>query len=118
MAVLTEVIPVSRAKCHVKKGDTVLVLSGKYAGKKGKVLTVIPDQGRVVVEGVNIVKKHLRPTPKMQQGGIQEREAPFPACKVMVVCGSCNTPTRVGRKFLADGKKVRYCKKCGEVLDK
>ena len=104
-------------KVHVKKGDLVMVIKGKDAGKKGKVLRVIPKEGRVVVEGVNIVKKHTRPTPKMPQGGIIEKEAPMSSSKVMLFCTKCNRPTRVGKRFLADGKKVRYCKKCGEVID-
>ncbi|HHP50885.1 MAG TPA: 50S ribosomal protein L24 [Moorella mulderi] len=104
-------------KVHVKKGDLVMVIKGKDAGKKGKVLRVIPKEGRVVVEGVNIVKKHTRPTPKMPQGGIIEKEAPMSSSKVMLFCTKCNRPTRIGKRFLADGKKVRYCKKCGEVID-
>jgi len=108
---------VASTKVHVKKGDLVMVIKGKDAGKKGKVLRVIPKEGRVVVEGVNIVKKHTRPTPKMPQGGIIEKEAPMSSSKVMLFCTKCNRPTRIGKRFLADGKKVRYCKKCGEVID-
>ncbi|MGB9802952.1 MAG: 50S ribosomal protein L24 [Desulfofundulus sp.] len=103
-------------KLHVRKGDTVLVLTGKYAGKKGKVLAALPAKGRVIVEGVNIVKRHTRPNPRMPQGGIVEKEAPIHASNVMLVCNKCNKPTRIGKKFLEDGKKVRVCKKCGEEL--
>ena len=105
-------------KVHVKKGDTVLVITGKDAGKKGKVLTVIPSKQKVIVEGVNIVKRHPKPTQKMPQGGIIEKEAPVSSSNVMLFCNKCNSPTRVARMFLENGKKVRYCKKCGEVLDK
>jgi large subunit ribosomal protein L24 len=105
-------------KVHVKKGDTVLVITGKDAGKKGKVLTVIPSKQKVIVEGVNIVKRHTKPTQKMPQGGIIEKEAPVSSSNVMLFCNKCNSPTRVARMFLENGKKVRYCKKCGEVLDK
>ncbi|HHU33421.1 MAG: 50S ribosomal protein L24 [Zhaonellaceae bacterium] len=106
------------SKVHVKKGDTVLVITGKDAGKKGKVLTVIPSQKRVIVEGVNIIKRHTKPTQKMPQGGIVEKEAAISSSNVMLFCSKCNNPTRIARKILSDGKKVRYCKKCGEVLDK
>lgn len=103
-------------KVHVKKGDTVLVLRGKDAGKKGKVLSVLPEKQRVIVEKVNIVKRHSRPTRQLPQGGIIEKEAPIHASNVMLICGKCHRPTRVGRRFLEDGTKVRLCKKCGEVL--
>lgn len=106
------------AKVHVKKGDTVLVITGKDAGKKGKVLTVFPKEQRVIVEGVNVVKRHTKPNKKMPQGGIVEKEAPIASSNVMLYCNKCNNPTRIGRKFLDDGTKVRVCKKCGEVIDK
>lgn len=107
----------TRPKVHVRKGDTVVVITGKDKGKKGKVLRVIPSQRRVVVEGVNIVKRHTRPNPKLQQGGILEKEAPLDSSNVMLVCTKCDRPTRVGRRLLPDGSKVRVCKKCGEVID-
>ncbi|MBO8169399.1 MAG: 50S ribosomal protein L24 [Thermoanaerobacteraceae bacterium] len=107
----------SRPKVHVKKGDTVVVITGKDAGKKGKVLQVIPKQQRVVVEGVNIVKRHTRPTQQMPQGGIVEKEAPIDSSNVMIYCNKCNQATRIGKKVLDDGTKVRVCKKCGEDLD-
>ncbi|MDN5346959.1 MAG: large subunit ribosomal protein [Clostridia bacterium] len=106
----------TRPKVHVKKGDTVVVISGKDAGKRGKVLQVIPDKQRVVVEGVNIVKRHMRPTPKIK-GGIIEKEAPLASSKVMLYCEKCDRPVRVGRRILADGTKMRVCKKCGEAID-
>nr|WP_161955025.1 50S ribosomal protein L24 [Moorella sp. Hama-1] len=102
---------------HVKKGDTVMVITGKDAGKKGKVLSVAAAKGRVIVEGVNIVKRHTRPTQRMPQGGIIEKEAPIASSNVMLFCNKCNRPTRIGRQILADGSKTRVCKKCGEVLD-
>jgi len=102
----------------VRRGDKVLVLSGKDKGKKGKVIATFPRLGRVKVEGVNIIKKHAKPTRKVPQGGIREMEAAFPASKVMVVCPACSKPTRVGKKILADGKRVRICRKCDESLDK
>ncbi|WP_258358900.1 50S ribosomal protein L24 [Moorella sulfitireducens (nom. illeg.)] len=104
-------------KVHVKKGDLVMVIAGKDAGKKGKVLSVDREKGRVIVEGVNIVKRHTRPTPKMTQGGIIEKEAPVASSNVMLFCNKCNQPTRIGKQFLADGTKTRVCKKCGEVID-
>lgn len=105
-----------RERIHVKSGDTVYVTAGKYKGKKGKVLKVIPDKGAVVVEGVNIVKKHQKPTQKVMQGGIIEKEAPFPSSKVMWVCPRCGKPSRVGNKVLEAGKTARVCKQCGEVV--
>ncbi len=105
-------------KIHVRKGDTVLVLSGKDAGKKGKVVRTVPDEGKVVVEGVNIIKKHMRPTQKVMQGGIINQEAAMASAKVMLVCSRCGSPTRSAGKTLADGRTVRACRKCGEVLEK
>jgi len=102
-------------KVHVRKADTVMVISGKYAGKRGKVLAVDPEKSRVVVEGVNVVKRHTRPTRSLPQGGIIEKEAPIHSSNVMLVCSKCNKPTRIAKKYLAD-EKARVCKKCGEVL--
>ena len=106
------------AKVHVKKGDTVVVTSGKDKGKRGKVVTVLPDKGRVVVEGVNVVKKHTRPTAKTMQGGIIDQEAPIDASNVMLVCPKCGRPTRTGHRRLDDGGTTRVCQECGEVIDK
>jgi large subunit ribosomal protein L24 len=100
----------------VVKNDTVLVISGNYKGKKGKVLKVFPKENRVVVEGVNFVKRHTRPTPKNQQGGIVEKEAPIHVSKLMVICPKCSTPSRIGRKVLVDGSRVRLCKNCEEMI--
>ena len=101
---------------HVKTGDTVVMLSGKDKGKQGKVLSVIPSESKVVVEGVNVATKHKKATSQTEQGGIVKKEAPIYACKVQRVCPKCNTPTRPAHKLLADGKKVRVCKKCGAEI--
>lgn len=102
----------------VIKDDNVTVLSGKYKGSTGKVLKVFTKENRVIVEGVNIIKRHTKPSQKNQQGGIIEKEAPIDVSNVMVICGKCNQPTRVGYKLLEDGSKVRICKnqECGEIL--
>lgn len=105
-------------KLFVRRGDRVVVISGKDKGKKGKVITAEPAKGKVKVEGINIIKKHAKPTQKVPQGGIREMEASFYASKVMVLCPACNKPTRVGKKSTAAGERVRICKKCGESLDK
>ena len=100
----------------VIKNDTVLVISGNYRGKKGKVLKVYPKESRVIVEGVNFIKRHTRATQKNPQGGIVEKEAPIHVSNLMVVCPKCDTPSRLGRKLLEDGKRVRVCRSCGEML--
>lgn len=100
----------------VVKNDTVLVISGNYRGKKGKVLKVFPKNRRVIVEGVNFIKRHTRPTQKNQQGGIVEKEAPIHVSNLMVVCPKCDTPTRLGRKVLENGNRIRICGRCGEML--
>ncbi|MGI5921937.1 MAG: 50S ribosomal protein L24 [Syntrophomonadaceae bacterium] len=102
---------------NIKKGDTVVVIAGKDSGRKGKVLRVIPSENRVVVEGINRVKKHQKPSRAIPQGGILKIEAPLNASNVMLVCNKCSSPTRVGRNVLDNKDKVRVCKKCGEVLD-
>lgn len=108
----------TKQKVHVRKGDMVQVITGKDAGKKGKILTVIPDKARVIVEGVNIVKKHTKPTQANPQGGIVEKEAAIAASNVMIYCSKCKRPVRINKKFLADGQKVRTCNQCGEQFDK
>jgi len=106
----------SLVKLHVKKGDTVVVLSGKDKGKQGKVITAMPRAGKVVVEGVNKVKRHSKPSLKVPNGGIITKEMPMHACKVQLVCPACNKPTRIGHKDV-NGKNARVCKKCGEVIE-
>lgn len=101
------------AKLHVKKGDKVVVLSGKDKGKQGEILRAKPSEGKVVVEGVAVVKKHTKPSAQNQQGGIIEQEAAIDASNVMVVCPSCGKPSRTGHDVDEKGKKVRVCKKCG-----
>ncbi len=101
---------------HVVKNDTVKILSGKYRGKTGKVLKVFPNDNRVIVEGVNIIKRHTKPSQKNQQGGIVEKEASVNASNVMVIDPKTNEPTRVGYKYLEDGSKVRISRKSGEIL--
>ncbi len=105
-------------KMPIRRGDKVVVLSGKDKGKKGKVIATFPGDGRVKVEGINMIKKHAKPTRKIPQGGIREMEAAFPASKVMVVCPACSKPTRIAKKAVTDERPVRSCRKCGEALDK
>ncbi len=100
-------------KMNVKKGDKVQVLSGKDKGAIGEVLRAFPAEGKVIVEGVAMVKRHQRPTQANQQGGIVEQEAAIDVSNVMLICPSCGKPTRVGHAKDAEGKKVRVCKKCG-----
>ncbi len=102
-------------KLNVRKGDTVMVISGKDAGKKGKVLEVIPSKNRIVVEKTNIVKKHQKPTKSIPQGGIMDQEAPINVSNVMLFCSECNSVTRRSMKITGEGK-VRVCKKCGHNL--
>ena len=101
---------------HVRRGDTVGVIAGREKGKRGKVLRVLTDKGRVLVEHVNMVKKHQRPTQKLRQGGIIEREGPLALSNVLVVCPRCDRPSRTGIKILTDGRKLRTCKRCGTVM--
>ena len=109
----------SASKLFVKSGDTVMVMSGEDKGKTGKVQKAFPAKGKIVVEGVAMVKKHQKPRGQGMPGGIVEKEAAIPACKVMLVCPKCKKPTRVAHKFI-DGekaRKVRACKKCGAAFD-
>jgi len=106
-------------KIHIKKGDMVVVLAGKDIGKQGKVLHVSPKKNRVLVEGVNFIKRHTRTNPQRgQQGGIITREASIHISNVMFVCPNCNRPARLGKTILNDGSKVRVCKKCNEIVEK
>lgn len=101
----------------IKKQDTVVVLIGKEKGKRGRVLSVDTKDNKLTVERINIIKKHMKPNKQYQQGGIIEREAPLLRAKVMLVCPKCDKATRIGNSLLADGRKVRACKKCKEVFD-
>ena len=101
----------------IRKDDTVVITTGKDSGKKGKVRRVWPDKERVIVDGANMIKRHSRARRAARQAGIIELEAPIHISNVMLVCTKCNKPTRVGFQFLADGKRVRVCKSCQEVID-
>ena len=104
-------------KLHVKTGDTVMVLSGKDKGKKGKVLSVNPTDKKVIVEGVSVATRHKKPRRQGETGGIVKQETPIYASKVQLVCPKCGKAARTGVKFLENGSKVKYCKKCNEMLD-
>ena len=106
----------SGSKLHVKEGDTVMVITGKHKGKKGKVIESRPREKTVLVEGVNKAKRHQKPTQQTYQGGIIEKEAPVHASNVLLVCTKCNKPSRVSKKEEGD-KKVRRCKSCDTALD-
>ncbi|MBM2837962.1 MAG: ribosomal protein [Deltaproteobacteria bacterium] len=103
---------------HVKKNDTVKVIAGKEKGKTGKVIVVLPKKERVIIEKINLVKRHTKPKGAAGQGGIIEKEGAIHISNVMVVCPKCDSAVRFGYKLLEDGNKVRVCKKCEEVIDK
>ena len=103
-------------KTKLKKGDAIKVIAGREEGKTGKILKVIGKENKIVVEKLNLIKKHQRPDAR-GKGGIVEKEAPLQTSNVMFVCNKCNVGIRIGSKLLDDGKKVRVCKKCGEILD-
>lgn len=102
---------------NIKKNDTVMVMTGKEKGKKGRVLSVMPAKDMLIIEKVNIIKKHMKPTKKYTQGGIIEKEAPVQRSKVMLVCPRCDKPARLGNIILEGDKKARVCKKCKETID-
>ncbi|MBA3297818.1 MAG: 50S ribosomal protein L24 [Acidobacteria bacterium] len=109
----------SRLATPIRKNDNVVVTTGKDRGKRGRVLRIVPDKNRLVVEGVNIIKRHTKANPqKNVKGGVVEREAPLHASNVQLVCPECGKPTRLGKKILGDGRKVRVCRKCEGVVDK
>jgi len=109
----------SRLATPIRKNDNVLVTTGKDRGKRGRVLKVLPEKNRLVIEGVNFVKRHTKPNPQRNiKGGVVEREAALHASNVQLVCPECGKPTRLGRKVLGDGRKVRICRKCEGVVDK
>ena len=101
---------------NIKKGDTIVVLSGKDKGKQGKILKSDPKGGKVIVEGVNVAMKHRKPRKQNEEGGIIKMETPIYACKVMLVCPKCGKPTRPAFRILEDGSKARVCRKCGEII--
>jgi large subunit ribosomal protein L24 len=109
----------SRLQTPIRRNDTVVVTTGKDRGKRGRVLKVVPERNRLVVEGVNFIKRHTKPNPQKQiKGGLVEREAALHASNVQLVCPECGQPTRIGRRLLEDGRKVRICRKCEGVVDK
>jgi large subunit ribosomal protein L24 len=109
----------SRLATPIRKNDSVVVITGKDRGKRGRVLKVVPDNNRLIVEGVNVIKRHTKPNPQRGiKGGVVEREAALHASNVQIVCPECGKPTRVGKKVLGDGRKVRICRKCEGVVDK
>lgn len=108
-----------RLASPIKKNDNVIVITGRDRGKKGRVLRVLPTVNRVVVEGVNFIKRHTRPNPQRNVlGGIMEREAALHASNLQIVCPECGNPTRIGHRRLDDGSSVRFCRKCQGVVDK
>jgi large subunit ribosomal protein L24 len=105
-------------KANLKKDDTVLVIAGKERGKSGKVVRVMREEGRILVERINMIKRHRKATGPQNPGGIIEKEAALNISNVMLLCPSCDKPARVGRKTLDKGSHVRVCRSCGEVIDK
>jgi large subunit ribosomal protein L24 len=101
----------------IRKGDNVLIITGKDNGKKGKVRKALPKKKTVIIEGLNIIKRHSRTGGQARQGGIIEMEAPIDVSNVMLICNKCNKPARVGFTVLPDGKKARICKACNEAID-
>ena len=109
----------AKLRTPIRRNDTVVVTAGKDNGKRGRVLKVLPVRNRLVVEGVNIIKRHTRPNPQKNiKGGVVEREASLHASNVQLVCPECSARTRVGHRILNDGRKVRFCRKCEGVVDK
>ena len=109
----------SRLATPIRKNDNVVVTTGKDRGKRGRVLRVLPEKNRVVVEGVNFIKRHTKANPQRNvKGGVVEREASLHASNVQLVCPECGQATRLGKKILGDGRKVRICRKCEGVVDK
>lgn len=104
-------------KANIKKDDQVKVMVGKEKGKTGRVTRVMPDEGKLIIEKINTVKRHTKPSRATKGGGIVEKEAPLYLSKVMLVCGKCGEPTRVGHRVLEDASSVRFCKKCKELID-
>ena len=102
---------------RLRKNDTVIVIGGKERGKTGTVLRVLPDEHRVVIERLNLVKRHMKPRGVQQQGGIMEKEASIHASNVQPLCGKCNKPARIGRRRLPDGRAVRVCRRCDQPLE-
>ncbi len=107
-----------RGKTKLKKKDNVLIICGEDKGKSGKIIEIFPNKNRLIIEGINLVKKHMKPTQKTPQGGIIRQEGPIHISNVRLVCNKCNKPTSTNNGKTKEGKKVRVCKKCGEIIDK
>ena len=105
-------------KVNFKKGDNVLVISGDDKGKSGKIVSIFPKKMRVIIEGVNFLKKHNKPTQKVPQGGVIKKEGTLHISNIKLICNKCNKPTSIKRERTKEGKRVRVCKKCGEIIDK
>jgi len=101
----------------IKKNDTAIVLSGKEKGKKGRVITVMPSKEKAIIENINIIKKHIKPNKQNTQGGIISKEGSLHISNIMLVCPKCSKPTRMSTTIFENGKKLRMCKKCKEVID-
>ncbi len=109
----------SRLQTPIRKNDNVVVITGRDRGKRGRVLQLVPAKNRLIVEGVNIIKRHTRPNPRQNvKGGIVEREASLHASNVQLICPECGAPVRIGKRLLGDGRKVRVCRKCDGVVDR
>ena len=108
----------SVSRLHVKKNDLVMVIKGREKGKSGRVLKVLPEKEKVIIEKINFIKRHSRPHGQQRRGGILEREAPLHVSKLTLLCEKCNKPVRIGHRIVEGTKKARYCRKCGEILDK
>jgi large subunit ribosomal protein L24 len=106
-----------RWRVQIRKNDSVMVIAGRERGKTGKVLRVLRDKGAVIIERVNMVKRHTKPRGPQQTGGILEKEAAIHASNIMMMCDKCNAPARIGHKVLGDGKKIRICRRCGEAFE-
>ncbi len=107
-----------KGKPKIKKKDNVLIICGEDKGKNGKIIEIFPKKNKVLIEGVNLLKKHMKPTQKSPQGGIVRQEGPIHLSNIRLVCNKCNKPTNIKQEITKEGKKVRVCKKCGEIIDK
>jgi len=105
-------------KVNFKKGDQVIVISGDDQGKKGKIVSIFPKKMQVIIEGINFVKRHSKPTQKVPQGGIIKKEGAIHISNIKLICNKCNKPTKIKRDSTKEGKRVRMCKECGEIIDK
>jgi len=103
---------------NFKKGDQVIVISGDDQGKKGKIVSIFPKKMQVIIEGINFVKRHSKPTQKVPQGGIIKKEGAIHISNIKLICNKCNKPTKIKRDNTKEGKRVRMCKECGEIIDK